>query len=81
MQIFCEQYGILSRDLTRKLQLRPAEEDLKYKEVFYHLGEMCWAFISAALQECKVENADETHFVFHLYSDHTLGFNGDEDLK
>jgi len=59
-----------------------AEKQLQIeRSVAFHLGELKRGFESGILIEDKIENADETHFVFNMDNGKTLGLRGDTSVK
>lgn len=72
---------IVLRAQTGKLLVSPAKELLIEKNVAFHLGEHKRGFQSGLLNENRIENADETHFVFNMDNGKTLGIKGDSDVK
>lgn len=64
-----------------KLMVSPEKELLIEKSVAFHLGELKRGFESGLLNETRIENADETHFVFNMDNGKTLGLKGDRHVK
>lgn len=51
------------------------------KSVAFHLGMLKRGFETGLLNEGRIENADETHFVFNMDNRKTLGFKGEAHVK
>lgn len=56
--------------------VRPTELLQIEKSVAYHLGKLKRGFESGLLNEDRIENADETHFVFKMDNGKTSGSKG-----
>ena len=51
------------------------------KHVSYHLGRLKVLFEDGILDENYVENMDQTHFVFIMDKNHTLGIHGVDSVN
>ena len=80
-QSFADRFGIVSRALTGKYKLSPANIERLEKQVAYHLGFMARGFRSGKLNEDCIENVNETHFFFDVDNGRTLGFSGESEVK
>ena len=49
------------------------------KGVALHLGQLKRGFYSGELTEEMIENAHESHFLFHMDNGGTISFRGDEE--
>ena len=65
---FFDRFQIVSRDLTRKLQLSAGKEAFIFKKDDFHLGELSRQFSCGELNEDDVRNSDKTQFVINLES-------------
>lgn len=81
VQHFMTVNRIVLRAQTGKLLVSPEKELTIQKCVAFHLGELKRGFESGLLNENRIENADETHFVFNMDNGKTLGFKGDDHVK
>ena len=81
IQRFMNRYSIVTRRQTGKLQVSPEGQEKIDRGVAYFLGTIAKEFQSGQLDECNVDNADETHFLINMDNGRTLGFRGDEHVK
>lgn len=81
VQHFMRAQQIVLRTQTGKLLVSPTKQLQIEKSVAYHLGELMLGFESGLLNEDRIENADETHFMFNMDNGRTLGIKGDKHIK
>ena len=81
IQRFRNRYNMVTRRQTGKLQVSPAGQEEIDRRVANFLGTIAQEFQSGQLDECNVENADETHFLINMDNVRTLGFRSDEHVK
>lgn len=61
--------------------LSSEQDDLLEKTVAYHMVVLQRGIESGLLNEENTENADETHFVFDMDNENTLGLVADKHVK
>lgn len=66
---------------NREAVCQPTKTTFYREAIAFHLGSLKRGFESGYLNEDRVENADETHFVFSMDNGRTIGLRGDEDVK
>lgn len=59
-------HNIIVRNQAENLLASPAKKAYIEKSVAFHLGTLKRAFDPGLLNEDRVENADETHFIFNM---------------
>ena len=81
MLTFCKRYRIGSRCQSGKLKLCPEKTTELVVEISRDLGKHKIGFENGEFNEMDVECVDETHFIFHMTDDKTLGFTNDEHVR
>lgn len=81
IQVFMSRYDIVLRTQCGKLQISPKSQEQIERRVSFFLGCVARELSSGLLNECDVENADETHFIINVDNGKTLGFKGDVEVR